>query len=81
MISITQDDLLKYLYSEGSAEKMNYINIHLLTDVDLQERLSFLKSGKSKLSRLNLISPDERSLDNIFNYSKHGVISGLQVHI
>jgi hypothetical protein len=81
MISITQDDLLQYLYSEGSADKMNYISIHSLTDLDLQERLSILKGGKSRLDKFNLISPDERTMENIFNYSKHGVIQGVHVHI
>ncbi len=78
MINITQDDLLQFLYREGSPDKTNYIQSQLEIDLELQERFNLLKSGKRKLDTIKLISPDNRSVDNIFNYSKHGVIAEIE---
>jgi hypothetical protein len=72
-MNITQDDLLQFLYLEASSEKTSHIQELLETDTDLQERFQILKSAKSRLDKIKLISPDARSVDNIFNYSKQGV--------
>ena len=74
MVNITQDDLLNYLYREGSAEKIEYIRQQLETDADLQERFEVLKSAKSRLEQIKLISPNSRSVDNILNYAERGVV-------
>jgi len=74
MANITQDDLLNYLYKEGSAEKIEYIEQLLETDIDLQERFQVLKTAKSRLDQIKLISPNSRSVDNILNYAERGVI-------
>lgn len=73
MVNITQDDLLNYMYGEGSGEKLQYIQQLLETDIDLQERLQILKSAKSRLDQIKLISPNGRSVDNILNYAERGV--------
>ena len=74
MANITQDDLLNYLYNEGSAEKIEYIKQLLETDIDLQERFQVLKTAKSRLDQIKLISPNSRSVDNILNYAERRVI-------
>ena len=74
MVNITQDDLLNYLYREGSAEKSEYIQQLLETDADLQERFEVLKLAKSRLDQIKLISPNSRSVDNILNYAERGVV-------
>ena len=74
MANITQDDLLNYLYKESSAEKIEYIQQLLETDIDLQERIEVLKTAKSRLDQIKLISPNSRSVDNILNYAERGVI-------
>ena len=74
MANITQDDLLNYLYKEGSAEKIEYIEQLLETDIDLQERIQVLKTAKSRLDQIKLISPNNRSVDNILNYAERSVI-------
>lgn len=73
MVNITQDDLLNYLYGEGTAEKLQNIQQLLDTDIDLQERLQTLKTAKSRLDQIKLISPNNRSVDNILNYAERGV--------
>ena len=73
MVNITQDDLLNYLYREGSADKREYIQQLLETDADLQERFEVLKAAKSRLDKIKLISPNSRSVDNILNYAERGV--------
>ena len=74
MANITQDDLLNYLYKEGSAEKIAYIQQLLETDIDLQERIQVLKTAKSRLDQIKLISPNSRSVDNILNYAERRVV-------
>ncbi len=74
MVNITQDDLLKYLYKEGSAEATQQIKQLLETDADLQERFHLLKTVKGRLDQIKLISPNSRSVDNILNYAERGVI-------
>ncbi len=73
MVNITQDDLLQYLYKECSPEKNNIIQQQLESDLDLQERFQILESAKNRLNAIKLISPDDRSVDNILNYSKQGI--------
>lgn len=73
MMNITQDDLLQYLYKEGKPEKLNYIQAQLKIDSELAERYNLLKAGKDKLDKIKLISPDDRTVDKIFNYSQQGV--------
>ena len=73
MVQITQDDLLQYLYSELSPERTNEIQQLLESDGELRERLSVLKASKNRLEKIKLISPDARSVENIFNYSEQGV--------
>ncbi len=74
MVNITQDDLLNYLYGEGSADKIEYIQQLLETDVDLQERFEVLKAAKLRLDQIKLISPNSRSVDNILNYAERGIV-------
>jgi hypothetical protein len=73
MVNITQDDLIQYLYRECSPEKNSIIQELLKIDSDLQERYQVLKSSKARLNTIKLISPDDRTVDNIFNYSKQGI--------
>ena len=79
MMNITQDNLLQYLYKEGTTEKTHQIQQQLEEDTDLQERFEQLKIAKGRLDKIKLISPDERSVDNIFNYSQRA-IEELHVH-
>ena len=72
-MNVTQDDLLHYLYKETNPETTAHIEQQIETDEDLRERLNVLKSAKVRLDKIKLISPDSRSVDSIFNYSKQGV--------
>ena len=73
MVNITQDDLLNFLYREGSAEKLEYIQQLLETDLQLQERYHLLKTVKGRLDQIKTISPNSRSVDNILNYAERAV--------
>jgi hypothetical protein len=78
MMNITQDDLLQFLYREASPEKATHIEKLLEEDTELHERLELLKTAKNRLDKIKLISPDDRSVDNIFNYSQRAIVE-LQV--
>ncbi len=73
MVNITQDDLLKYLYKEGTADETQHIQQLLETDMELQERFHLLKTVKGRLDQIKLISPNSRSVDNILNYAERAV--------
>jgi hypothetical protein len=73
MMHVTQDELLQYLYKETNPEKTTHIQQILETDEDLRERFNVLKSAKIRLDKIKLISPDDRSVDTIFNYRKPGI--------
>ena len=73
MLNITQNDLLNYLYGEGSAKKIQQIQKLLETDIDLQNRFYVLKSAKLRLEQIKLISPHSKSVENILNYAERGV--------
>jgi hypothetical protein len=79
MNNITQDDLLQFLYKEGTTEKTYQIQKLLAEDSNLQERFEQLKTAKGRLDKIKLISPDSRSVDNIFNYSQRA-IEEMHVH-
>ncbi|MFC4262708.1 hypothetical protein ACFOWM_07460 [Ferruginibacter yonginensis] len=70
MVNITQDDLLKYLYNEGTLEKRTQIQTLLNTDDELLERLTNLAIVQNRLDAIKLISPSDRAVDNILNYTE-----------
>jgi hypothetical protein len=73
MVNITQDDLLNYLYEEGTVGQEQYIQELLETDLQLQERFQLLKTVKASLDQIELISPNSRSVNNILNYAEREV--------
>ena len=73
MANITQDDLLQFLYNELPPEKTKEMQQELDADTELQERLNVLKAAKTRLEKIKLLSPDERSIDKIMNYSERGI--------
>ncbi len=73
-MNITQDDLLQYLYNEASPDKEKFIEEQLIIDKILYDRLLELKIPKDRLNKIKLISPDNRSVDSIFNYSQQGLV-------
>ena len=79
MVNITQDELLKYLYKEASAETTQKIQRLLETDMELQERFQLLKTSSGRLDQIKLISPNNRSVDNILNYAERAV-AALHTH-
>jgi predicted nucleic acid-binding protein len=70
MAIITQDELLQYLYKETSAEKTAYIMQELSTDAALKERFDVIAAAKERLEKLKLLTPDNRSLERIFQHSE-----------
>jgi hypothetical protein len=73
MAIITQDDLLQYLYKETSAEKTLCIKEALDTDAALKERFQVLLAANERLEKLKLLSPDDRTLEKIFQHSEKGM--------
>ena len=70
MAIITQDELLQYLYKETSAEKTAYIMQELSTDAALKERFDVIAAAKERLGKIKLLSPDNRSLERIYQHSE-----------
>ncbi len=68
MHSITQEDLLQYLYSETSIEKTATIKAALKTDWNLREQYEVLTSAQQGLEKVTL-SPRKKAIDFILNYA------------
>ncbi len=68
MQSITQEDLLLYIYSEASNEKTAAIKAALETDWNLKEQYQELVSAKESLGPVN-VSPRKKALDFVLNYA------------
>ncbi len=74
MVIITQDDLTKFLYGEANSEKTALIEQLIANNnINIQQRLAALQAATEKLDEIKLMSPDERSVDRIFNYSESRV--------
>ena len=72
MQSITQDDLLLYIYGEASTEKTAAIRAALQTDWKLNEQYQELLSAKENLVPVN-VSPRKKALDFVLNYANKQV--------
>ncbi len=68
MHSITQEDLLQYLYSETSIDKTAAIKAALETDWNLREQYEVLTSAHQSLEKVTL-SPRKKAIDFILNYA------------
>ena len=67
--NITQDNLIRYIYSETTAEETSLIEEALRSDWELKELHDNLLETKSELSRVK-VSPSQKVIYNIMRYSK-----------
>jgi hypothetical protein len=72
MQSITQEELLQYMYGETSNEKTAAIKDALQTDWNLREQYQALVSGQQSLEKITL-SPRKKAIDFILNYANKQV--------
>ena len=72
MQSITQEDLLQYIYSETSTEKTTAINAALESDWSLNEQYQALVLAKESLEPVN-IAPRKKAIDFVLNYANKQV--------
>jgi hypothetical protein len=73
MHSITQDDLLLFLYGETSPEKNIEIQNALEQDWNLKEMYAQLEKTKNELDGFELMSPSENSVNRILKYAESQV--------
>lgn len=72
MPSITQEDLLLYIYGETSTEKTAAIRAALKTDWNLNEQYRELVAAKESLGSVD-IAPRKKALDFVLNYANKQV--------
>lgn len=68
--TITQDELMKYVYGETSAEENEQIEISLSLDEELKNDLSDFTFIKNEIKKIDL-SPSQRMVDNLIFFSKN----------
>lgn len=73
MYSFTTEDLLQYLYNETSNEKSNAIQSAINTDWALREKMEILKASHDQLNQVPVLSPSNKTLENIFNYAEKAI--------
>ncbi|MBL0356174.1 MAG: hypothetical protein IPP72_04495 [Chitinophagaceae bacterium] len=72
MHSITQEELLQYMYAETSIEKTAAIKAALQTDWNLREQYEVLVSAQQNLEKVTL-APRKKAIDFILNYANKQV--------
>ena len=72
MQSITQEDLLLYMYGEASTQLSAAIKVALQTDWKLNEQYQEMLSAKESLGPVN-VSPRKKALDSVLNYANKQV--------
>jgi hypothetical protein len=70
MTLFTPEDLVMYLYNETSAEKTAAIELALLNDWTLREKLQVLRDSVTHLEHQPLVSPRTEVILNVLNYAK-----------
>ena len=73
MQSITQEDLLQYIYGETTNEQTAAIRAALQADWNLNEQYQALVSAKQSLEPVD-ISPRKKAIDFVLNYAGKQVI-------
>ncbi|MBC7866637.1 MAG: hypothetical protein H7X88_03795 [Gloeobacteraceae cyanobacterium ES-bin-316] len=67
------EDLLQFIYKETSPEKTLAISTALLSDWSLREKMNILSAAHKELDTMELLSPRDQTLENIFNYAEKSV--------
>ena len=67
--TFTQDDLVRYIYQETTAEESIEIETALIFDEELSDQLNELKKTVDLLEQVQ-VKPSESSIDRILSYSK-----------
>lgn len=68
--TVTQDNLVRFIYGEISAEEASLIQEALTSDLELKELYDQLVESKAELDKIRL-QPSQRVIDNILNYSRN----------
>ena len=68
--TVTQDELIKYVYGETSEEENEQIEYSLSFDEELKNDLSDFTFIKNEIKKINL-SPSQRLVDNLIFFSKN----------
>ncbi len=68
--TITQDDLIKYVYGETNSEENEQIEISLSLDEALKNDLSDFTFIKNEIKKIDL-SPSQKMVDNLIFFSKN----------
>lgn len=66
--SVTQEDLIRYLYNETSDSEKLHIAKTLETDWDVRERYEDIKTMQNVFNRIPLRSPSKTSIKLIMDY-------------
>ncbi|MEZ5014089.1 MAG: hypothetical protein R2794_07345 [Chitinophagales bacterium] len=67
--TITQDNLIRFMYGETTPEESSLIEEALRSDWELKELYETLQEGKAELDKVKL-SPRKEVVDKILRYSK-----------
>jgi predicted Rdx family selenoprotein len=72
MHSITQEELLQYMYGETSIKKTVAIKAALQSDWNLREQYELLLAAQQNLEKVTL-APRKKAVDFILNYASKQV--------
>jgi hypothetical protein len=70
MPNFTPEELIQYIYGEGSQEQIIEIEKALQNDWSLQQKLAVLKESQQQLRTLKLQQPRRQAISAILDYAK-----------
>lgn len=68
--TITQDEIVKYIYNETSAEENQQIENVMTWDSELKEEINEMLFLKKEIKKIEL-KPSDRLTENLLFFSKH----------
>jgi hypothetical protein len=73
--TFTQNDIVRFAYGETSYEESCAIETAIAEDFTLRRFFENIKAMQRKLDNLCSYEPSEKTLQNIFSYSKSKAVS------
>jgi hypothetical protein len=70
MDSVTTDDLLQYVYKETVVQRALAIKTAIENNSRVHQEYQAIKSAKSSLNKVTLLSPRKEAIDRILSHAK-----------
>ena len=71
MQNFTTEQLLEYLYGEMTEAQEKQIEVELVLNWALNEKIQVLKEGRNRLNKIKLSSPRKQTVVSLLHYAEN----------